>query len=48
MSTLHVNPTWRTNKDSDWNIKLTEGEKSPIGFVGIKNLESTGYLSSLF
>jgi uncharacterized UBP type Zn finger protein len=39
--------TWRTNKDSDWQIRLYDDEKSSTGRVGIKNLACICYMNSL-
>jgi len=43
-----MNPSWRTNKDLDWNISLMDSEKSSTGYVGIKNLGCICYMNSLF
>jgi ubiquitin carboxyl-terminal hydrolase 9/24 len=40
-------PSWRTNKDGDWKIKLYDDEKSSTGYVGIKNLGCICYMNSL-
>ena len=48
MMKFNDNPSWRTNKDSDWNISLMESEKSSTGYVGIKNLGCICYMNSLF
>lgn len=47
MKQFNQNPSWRTNKESDWNIKLYEDEKSSTGRVGIKNLGCICYMNSL-
>jgi ubiquitin carboxyl-terminal hydrolase 9/24 len=47
MHNFNLNPSWRTNKDIDWNISLME-EKSSTGYVGIKNLGCICYMLSLF
>jgi uncharacterized UBP type Zn finger protein len=39
--------TWRTNKDSDWSIKIYDDEKSSTGHVGLKNLACICYMNSL-
>ena len=44
---FNKNPSWRTNKESDWNLKLYEDEKSTTGHVGIKNLGCICYMNSL-
>ena len=44
---FNLNPSWRTNKESDWNIRLYEDEKSTTGHVGIKNLGCICYMNSL-
>lgn len=51
LSFLHdfnMNPSWRTNKEFDWNISLMDSEKSSTGYVGIKNLGCICYMNSLF
>lgn len=45
---FNQNPSWRTNKDHDWNISLMDSEKSSTGYVGIKNLGCICYMNSLF
>jgi len=45
---FNQNPSWRTNKEHDWNISLRESEKSSTGYVGIKNLGCICYMNSLF
>lgn len=42
------NPSWRTNKDQDWNISMMDSEKSSTGYVGLKNLGCICYMNSLF
>jgi ubiquitin carboxyl-terminal hydrolase 9/24 len=39
--------SWRTKKESDWNIKFFGDEKSSTGHVGIKNLGCICYMNSL-
>ena len=39
--------SWRTKKESDWNIKFFDNEKSSTGHVGIKNLGCICYMNSL-
>lgn len=48
MQRFNENPSWRTNKEHDWNISLMESEKSSTGYVGIKNLGCICYMNSLF
>ena len=48
MKEYNMNASWRTKKDSDWNIMLTDDEKSSSGYVGIKNLGCICYMISLF
>jgi uncharacterized UBP type Zn finger protein len=48
MHDFNMNPSWRTNKDIDWNISLMDSEKSSTGYVGIKNLGCICYMNSLF
>jgi uncharacterized UBP type Zn finger protein len=48
MKQFNANPSWRTNKDPDWNISLMDSEKSSTGYVGIKNLGCICYMNSLF
>ena len=48
MHEFNQNPSWRTNKDLDWNISLMDSEKSSTGYVGIKNLGCICYMNSLF
>jgi ubiquitin carboxyl-terminal hydrolase 9/24 len=48
MQKFNENPSWRTNKEHDWNISLMESEKSSTGYVGIKNLGCICYMNSLF
>jgi uncharacterized UBP type Zn finger protein len=48
MHDFNMNPSWRTNKDLDWNISLMDSEKSSTGYVGIKNLGCICYMNSLF
>jgi ubiquitin carboxyl-terminal hydrolase 9/24 len=48
MRQFNTNPSWRTNKDHDWNISLMDSEKSSTGYVGIKNLGCICYMNSLF
>jgi uncharacterized UBP type Zn finger protein len=48
LSKFNENPSWRTNKDHDWNISVRESEKSSTGYVGIKNLGCICYMNSLF
>lgn len=45
---FNQNPSWRTNKDLDWNISLMDSEKSATGYVGLKNLGCICYMNSLF
>lgn len=40
--------SWRTNKDSDWQITHLDDEKSSTGHVGLKNLGCICYMISLF
>jgi ubiquitin carboxyl-terminal hydrolase 9/24 len=40
--------SWRTNKQSDWNITHFDDEKSATGYVGLKNLGCICYMISLF
>ena len=47
LKTFNESPSWRTNKESDWNIQLYEDEKSQTGHVGIKNLGCICYMNSL-
>jgi ubiquitin carboxyl-terminal hydrolase 9/24 len=47
MEKFNQKPSWRTNKESDWNIRLYEDEKSITGHVGIKNLGCICYMNSL-
>jgi len=47
LSAFNKEATWRTNKDSDWSIKLYDDEKSKTGRVGIKNLACICYMNSL-
>lgn len=47
MKKFNLNPSWRTNKESDWNIRFYEEEKSITGHVGIKNLGCICYMNSL-
>ena len=42
-----INPFWRTNSFSDWNISNSIMEKSKTGFVGVKNLGCICYMISL-
>ena len=44
---FNTNPSWRTKKETDWNLKLFEDEKSTTGRVGIKNLGCICYMNSL-
>ncbi|CDW78729.1 UNKNOWN [Stylonychia lemnae] len=48
MQQFNQNPSWRTNKDHDWQISLMDSEKSSTGYVGIKNLGCICYMNSLF
>lgn len=48
LNKFNENPSWRTNKEHDWNIQLRESEKSGTGYVGIKNLGCICYMNSLF
>jgi ubiquitin carboxyl-terminal hydrolase 9/24 len=48
MHDFNMKPSWRTNKEKDWNISLIESEKSSTGYVGIKNLGCICYMNSLF
>lgn len=45
---FNQHPSWRTNKDQDWQISLMDSEKSSTGYVGIKNLGCICYMNSLF
>jgi ubiquitin carboxyl-terminal hydrolase 9/24 len=47
MKRFNENPSWRTNKESDWSIQLYQDEKSITGHVGIKNLGCICYMNSL-
>ena len=47
MKKFNEDPSWRTNRSNDWNIKLYEDEKSTTGRVGIKNLGCICYMNSL-
>jgi len=47
MAVLQTNATWRTKKESDWDLKLYADEKSVTGRVGIKNLGCICYMNSL-
>jgi hypothetical protein len=47
MKAFNQQPTWRTNRESDWQIKLYDDEKSSTGRVGIKNLGCICYMNSL-
>ena len=44
---FNQDPSWRTNKESDWKIKLYDDEKSSTGYVGIKNLGCICYMNSV-
>ena len=46
LARLHEDPHWRTSRSTDWNYSPTALEKSETGFVGIKNLGCTCYMSS--
>jgi uncharacterized UBP type Zn finger protein len=48
MHDFSMNPSWRTNKELDWDISLMDSEKSSTGYVGIKNLGCICYMNSLF
>ena len=48
MKKFNANPSWRTNKETDWSISLMDSEKSTTGYVGIKNLGCICYMNSLF
>jgi hypothetical protein len=48
LTEFNKNPSWRTNKDVDWNISLMDSEKSSTGYVGLKNLGTVCYMNSLF
>jgi ubiquitin carboxyl-terminal hydrolase 9/24 len=48
MKDYNQNASWRTKKDSDWNIMPSEDEKSSSGYLGIKNLGCICYMISLF
>jgi uncharacterized UBP type Zn finger protein len=47
MSKFSTEVSWRTKKDTDWNIKFYDDEKSATGHVGIKNLGCICYMNSL-
>jgi len=47
LKTFNSKSNWRTNKDSDWKIKLLDDEKSSTGYVGIKNLGTICYMNSI-
>ena len=44
---FNQNPSWRTNREGDWGIRLYEDEKSTTGRVGLKNLGCICYMNSL-
>lgn len=44
---LQGQATWRTKKETDWDVKLYNDEKSLTGRVGIKNLGCICYMNSL-
>ena len=44
---FNMKPSWRTNKENDWKIKLYDDEKSSTGYVGIKNLGCICYMNSV-
>jgi len=48
LTEFNQNPSWRTNKEMDWNISLMDSEKSATGYVGLKNLGCICYMNSLF
>lgn len=47
LASLQGDATWRTKKESDWDLKLYADEKSSTGRVGIKNLGCICYMNSL-
>ena len=47
LSNFNKEATWRTSKETDWNVKLYNDEKSSSGHVGIKNLACICYMNSL-
>ena len=47
MQEFNRNPSWRTNRENDWDVKPYEEEKSTTGHVGIKNLGCICYMNSL-
>jgi len=44
---MHKKVPWRSYDIIDWNIWHTQFQPSPLGFVGLENLESTSYVNSL-
>jgi len=46
LSQFHQDPHWRTYKTMDWQYSPASLEKSETGFVGLKNLGATCYMSS--
>jgi ubiquitin carboxyl-terminal hydrolase 9/24 len=47
LKALQGSATWRTKKETDWDVKLYNDEKSATGRVGIKNLGCICYMNSL-
>jgi len=47
LKNFSANTSWRTNKDTDWDVQLFKDEKSTTGHVGIKNLGCICYMNSL-
>eukprot|EP01022_Parablepharisma_sp_SALTPOND_P001655 TRINITY_DN1069_c0_g1_i1.p1 TRINITY_DN1069_c0_g1~~TRINITY_DN1069_c0_g1_i1.p1 ORF type:complete len:1056 (-),score=148.20 TRINITY_DN1069_c0_g1_i1:16535-19702(-) len=44
---LHENPTWRTEKASDWNISSDIPEENGKNYVGLINMGATCYVNSV-